>query len=210
MVDITDAKRRFVERLKRVESATAPELATHFGLTDTAARQHLEALEATGFVRRGQRQRDGRGRPPVIWTLTPAADAVFPDRHAEFSVELIAAIRDATGEDGLTAVVEARAARQLSAYQTRIDPAAPLAQRVQALCALRADEGYLAEVGEEGGVVTLTEHHCPVGDAATACQALCRSELQVFQAVLGDRAVVRRTQHRVAGEPRCTYEISGI
>ena len=43
---LSDAKRRIVERLKRVESATAPELAASFGLTDTAVRQHLEGLEA--------------------------------------------------------------------------------------------------------------------------------------------------------------------
>lgn len=208
MIELTDAKRRFVERLKRVESATAPELAAHFGLTDTAARQHLEALEAAGLVRRGQPQRDGRGRPPVVWTVTPEADAYFPDRHGELSVELIHAIRDATGEDGLAAVVEARAARQLAAYRTRIHPDASLPERIQALAALRSDEGYLAEVEAGDEAITLLEHHCPVGDAADACGALCQSELQVFQSLLGPDATVRRTQHRVAGDARCTYEIS--
>ena len=35
-----------MERLKMVDSATAPELAAEFGLTDTAVRQHLESLES--------------------------------------------------------------------------------------------------------------------------------------------------------------------
>src|SRR3979409_2568112 len=49
---LTGAKMRLVEYLKRVEAATAPELAATFGLTDTAVRQHLEALEAAGLGER--------------------------------------------------------------------------------------------------------------------------------------------------------------
>ena len=43
--DLSGAKRRIIERLKRADTATAPELAAEFGLTDTAIRQHMEALE---------------------------------------------------------------------------------------------------------------------------------------------------------------------
>lgn len=43
--DLSGAKRRIIERLKRADTSTAPELAAEFGLTDTAIRQHLEALE---------------------------------------------------------------------------------------------------------------------------------------------------------------------
>ena len=44
--DLSGAKRRIIERLKRADTATAPELATEFGLTDTAIRQHMETLES--------------------------------------------------------------------------------------------------------------------------------------------------------------------
>ena len=91
---LSDAKRRIVERLKRVESATAPELAAGFGLTDTAVRQHLEALEALGLVERSASEPAGRGRPPVAWHLTSLATSLFPDRHADLTVELIGSIRD--------------------------------------------------------------------------------------------------------------------
>src|SRR5215217_4511717 len=102
---LSDAKRRIIERLKRVESATAPELAVSFGLTDTAVRQHLEALEAVGLVERSPTTPAGRGRPPVAWRLRPIATSLFPDRHAELTVELISSIRDALGERGLAKVL---------------------------------------------------------------------------------------------------------
>ena len=63
--DLSGAKRRIIERLKRADSATAPELAAEFGLTDTAIRQHLEALENAELVARVVAPSSGRGRPPV-------------------------------------------------------------------------------------------------------------------------------------------------
>ena len=70
MIELTDAKRRLVERLKRVESATASELAAEFGLTDTAVRQHLESLRGAGLVAASTGAAAGRGRPPAHWQLT--------------------------------------------------------------------------------------------------------------------------------------------
>ena len=113
MSDMTDAKRRLVERLKRTDSATAGELAADLGLTDTAVRQHLEVLEQAGYVRRTATESVGRGRPPVRWQLTAVAAEVFPDRHAELTVELLETIRAELGDDALERVLEARAGRQM-------------------------------------------------------------------------------------------------
>ena len=71
MAELTDAKRRLIERLKRSESATASELAGEFGLTDTAVRQHLEALESIGLVARAA----GFRRRPWASAGELAADA---------------------------------------------------------------------------------------------------------------------------------------
>jgi predicted ArsR family transcriptional regulator len=55
--------------------------------------------------------------------------------------------------------------------------------------------------------VVLIEHHCPICIAAAACQGLCRSELELFQEVLGDRVTVERTQHVLSGDRRCAYRV---
>ena len=112
--DLSGAKRRIVERLKRADTATAPELAAEFGLTDTAIRQHLEALEAAELVERSSGPSTGRGRPPTHWRLTPGASVLFADRHADLTVELLTSIRTALGEDALDQVVRTRAERQLA------------------------------------------------------------------------------------------------
>ncbi len=162
MAELTDAKRRIIERLKRAESITASELAGEFGLTDTAIRQHLEALEAVGLVARTPGPAIGRGRPPVHWRVTPMAAELFPDRHADLTVELIQSIRQSLGEDALGEVIRTRRERQLAAYRDQIDPAADVAVKVRRLADIRTAEGYVAEATADGDTLVLTEHHCPI------------------------------------------------
>lgn len=211
MSDVTDAKRRLVERLKRADSATAGELAADLGLTDTAVRQHLEALEQVGYVRRTAAEATGRGRPPVRWQLTAAAGGLFPDRHAELTVELLETVRAELGDDALERVLEARAGRQVQQYRRLVDlDACSLGERVHRLAEQRSREGYLAEVVDDGGAghaLVLVEHHCPIAAAAHSCATVCRTELEVFQATLGDDVVVTRDQHLLAGHQRCAYRI---
>jgi predicted ArsR family transcriptional regulator len=79
---------------------------------------------------------------------------------------------------------------------------------VRALAERRTLEGYLAEAVADGDGWLLVEHHCPICVAATSCQGLCRSELEVFQRALGDDVHVRREQHLLSGDTRCAYRIS--
>jgi predicted ArsR family transcriptional regulator len=206
---LSDAKRRVLERLKRLDGATAAELAVALDLTEAGIRQHLDSLEGHGLVERRPRTSSARGRPPVEWTLTPLAAELFPDRHSDLTVELLDAIRAAVGDAGLDRVIDARAEHQQAAYQRVVpDPAAaPLRRRVAALARQRSAEGYMAESRTDGDAVLLIEHHCPVCSAATACSGLCRAELDLFRTVLGADVDVDRTQHLIAGDPRCVYRI---
>ena len=207
---LTDTKRRILDRLKRADTLTAPEVAADFDLTDTAVRQHLEALEQAGLVERTTSPPRGRGRPPVRWRLTPIASELFPDRHADLTVDLISAMREAVGEEGLERVIAGRTARQLAAYRKALpDPGRSSVKiRVRRLAEVRSAEGYLAEAVADGPDMLLLEHHCPICDAASTCQGLCRTELELFQEALGDDVTVTRTQHVLSGDLRCAYRIS--
>ena len=202
---LSSTKRRIVDVLKR-RAQTAPELAERFGLTTEAVRQHLGDLAGNGLVRSVPRPARGAGRPPVEWALTELAVDLFPDRHADLTVSLIDSIRSTVGEAGLDAIVAARTVEQSADYRDRLqvsaDPVAELAE-------IRSDEGYMAEVieAEDGRGRLLVEHHCPICDAARTCQGLCRSELELFQSVLGPTLTVTREQHLLAGDERCIYRI---
>ena len=160
-------------------------------------RQHLAGLEEAQLVERTTRPPKGRGRPATLWSLTaPSRLELFPDRHADLTVELIGAIPAAVGERGLEKVIEARAAEQRDAYAAAMPgrTARRAQTRAEALAGRRTDEGYMAEVRVDGRDVVLVEHHCPVlrGGDRVHWRALCRAELELFRDVLGPGVTVTR------------------
>jgi predicted ArsR family transcriptional regulator len=211
---VTDAKRRLADELKRLGTATAPQLAAALVLTDTAVRQHLDALEAAGLVARVDPPAEAeraRGRPPARYRLTELANTLFPDRHADLAVELIEQVRATLGPAALDAVIDARTSAQEEVYARAMPGGTRVSLRARAerLAELRSAEGYVAEViPAERGSVLLVEHHCPICEAATTCQGFCRGELELFRRVLGPTVTVERTEHLLSGDLRCAYRIS--
>ena len=213
--NLTNAKRRLLEHLKRAGPSTAPDLALALELTDVAVRQHLQSLQELALVEQAaapviSSTPASRGRPPTAWALTTEAESVFPDSHAELAVGLIDAAREAFGAEGVMRLVEVRARDQLNMYREAMPREdAPLSKRVRALARLRTKEGYMAQVVQEKpGVFLLIEHHCPICDAAKACQGLCSAELDVFERVLGKGTRVERVEHLLNGGQRCVYRIA--
>jgi predicted ArsR family transcriptional regulator len=206
---VTEAQRRLVDRLHRVPGSSAAELAAHLGLTPAAVRLHLENLEELGLAAAEVSAPQGRGRPAQRWRLTDLARSLYPDRHADLAVELLGLLRDELGEEALERVVAGRTRRQGESYAAEVAALPGVEERARRLAELRSAEGYEAEVvaAPDGDGVLLVEHHCPVCDAASTCQGLCRGELQAFQSALGAGADVEREQHLLSGDDRCTYRI---
>jgi predicted ArsR family transcriptional regulator len=204
-----EAKRRVVDRLKRWGTTTAAELARELDLTVVAIRQHLQGLEALGLARPRKISESRRGRPALGWSLTSLGHRLFPDRHDELTVAIVAAVRRALGEEGLSKVLEARAREQAREYGRELpSSSASLKKRVTALARRRTQEGYLAEVVvERPGRYLLIESHCPICEAAKACVGLCGAELAVFEDYLGPDVTVERVAHLLEGDERCAYRI---
>ena len=198
-----------LQYLKMRGPQTAQALAGLLQLTSMGARRQLEQLEEKGLV--AWEDSGGKvGRPVRRWRLTERGHARFPDRHAELTVDLIAQVRGLFGEAALEQLIAAREQASEAAYRGRIGDAASLEAKVAALAAARDEEGYMAEAQvREDGSMLLVENHCPICAAAASCQNFCRSELEVFQRVLGPEVKVVRIEHQLAGARRCAYEIVG-
>jgi len=205
----TSARDRVLFHLKTKGPQTAAQLARRLEVTPMAVRQHLAALAADGLVVSADERRKV-GRPARIWSLTDAAARRFPDAHSDLTVDLLRAVRATFGDEGLQRLVTERGRQQRAAYAARL-PAAPASveEKLAALAAIRAEEGYMAEWSRDGdGAWLLLENHCPVCAAATACQGLCRDELDLFRTLLGTDVDVTRTEHLLAGARRCAYRIA--
>src|SRR5208337_4792988 len=114
------------------------------------------------------------------------------------------------GEAGMDKLLRERLRRQIDEYRARMRSAGTsIARRAHALAEIRREQGYMAECTKmPDGSMLLAENHCPICVAASTCQGLCREELSMFRALLGDKARVERTDHILTGARRCAYRIT--
>ena len=197
---------RILYLLKTRGPQTAATLAAELEMTAMGARQHLQKLEQSSLVQRFERA-EQVGRPRHYWQLTGAAQADFPDRHADLSLALIENVRELFGDEGLDRLIDQREKTTERDYREQLGACRTLAERVQKLAQLRSAEGYMAEASydEDEGSWLLWENHCPICAAATHCQGFCRTELELFRKVL--HAEVEREEHILLGARRCSYRI---
>ncbi|MGS0680988.1 helix-turn-helix transcriptional regulator [Shewanella sp. 125m-7] len=197
---------KILQMLKTQGQLTAKVIATELGLTTMGVRQHLQALEENRDVVFEDRKAT-RGRPTRYWALTPKSNSHFSDRHEELTVQLIDSVKTIFGDQGLEQLIAHREQMSLALYQTTLAASSDLESKLQALAKLRTDEGYMATLEHSDGCYWLLENHCPICAAASACLNFCRSELQLFQTLLHDDAIVSREEHIIEGARRCAYKV---
>jgi predicted ArsR family transcriptional regulator len=195
-------------QLKSLGEAQADTLARRLGVSVQAVRQRLERLLLQNLV--GFRDRAaGRGRPRRLWALAPGAAALFPDTHAQLTVDLIGNIRSELGEAAFTRLLERRRDDITAAYAKRLARQPTIEKKLARLVELRSAEGYMARLEDcPGEGFLLIEDHCPICAAATLCQGFCAIELDVFRSLVGPEWQVVREDHVLNGARRCAYRIT--
>ena len=200
---------RILYLLKSRGAQTAGTIAERLGITSVGARKHLLNLQKSHLVRFADR-REEVGRPKRYWALTGKGHGRFPDAHSDLTIELLNSVRQVFGEAGLERLIADREAETERSYKRQLGGCTGLDERVRKLAAIRDREGYMAEWAQApDGSFLLIENHCPICAAASACQGLCRSELEIFQAALGPDVTVQRIEHILTGARRCAYRIAG-
>lgn len=217
MEDKQKAKDRILYLLKMQGSSSAAELAEQLQVSPMAIRQHLQILQAEGWVSY-EEQRRPLGRPVKRWHLTEQSADFFPNTHAELMVDFLNSFEATFGEEALEKVLGERTNRQVETYGKELATKVAcdrtdslqtcLDRQVQYLAQLRTREGYMAEaIAQPDGSWLFVENHCPIHDAAQTCRFLCRSELEVFRTLFGPHIIIERVEHIIEGDRRCAYQI---
>lgn len=204
---IGNSQQRILHLLKMRGTQPTRVIARHTKISTVAARKHLSALHDQGLVTFTD-ESGTVGRPVRHWTLAGAARAQFPDAHDALTLEMISAVRETFGEDGLERMIRTRENHIRQLYANELASTSGLAGRLQTLLRLRNAEGYMAELETTPDGWLLIENHCPICAAARQCQGFCRSELEIFQEILKPLATIERTDHIMTGARRCAYRIT--
>ena len=94
---LSAGRRAVLYAVRRRGESTAEQVAAKLGITVSGARQHLSALAEAGLVDAGEMTTAApkRGRRTLVYSVTPAADSVFPKAYGELTNELLGYVADA-------------------------------------------------------------------------------------------------------------------
>jgi len=204
-----DTRRRVTRLLLEHGPATAVDLAQDLGITATATRRHLDAMEAEGQVETRVVKTAGRGRPARSYQLTPAARTNLGHTYDDLAMEALRWIRRFEGETavgGFAAEQVARLEARCRAALEAVDSDDPMA-RAQALATAMSSEGYAATASVIASGGQICQHHCPVAGVAAEFPQLCEAETKVISRLLGVH--VQRLATIANGDGVCTTHVPG-
>ena len=194
--------------------ATAAELALRLGHSPTVVRRHLDALVAEGFVQAdehrpfGPEPTRGRGRPARVFSLTDAGSHAFDVDYDDLAVSALDYMQRMYGDEAVLAFARERARDLVSRHRGGLADSDDGSNRLAALAAGLASDGYAATAIETDAGPQLCQHHCPVRHAAARFPQLCDAETEAFEELLGTHVLRLATIGR--GDGVCTTLVPAL
>ena len=168
--------------LQRRAATTIKDLEREMGVTATAVRQQLTGLMADGYVEQ-HTERNGRGRPKYVYTLTLRGKALFPNHYDEFTNSLLRELLLSEGPQKVQLLLERMGQRLAAEYAGQIAGHAPAERAVQFSELLNA-KGILAEVQNAPDGLVFHEYNCPYYELARQHRAICDMEQDMISLVV--------------------------
>jgi DeoR family suf operon transcriptional repressor len=201
---LPDTRRALLEDLKEHGEATAEELARRLGVTTSAVRQHLAAMQGDALVDRRE-VRNGPGRPRHVFRVGGAGEALFPKAYNDLANEVLDHVA-AEDPELVDRVFERRRRRRTEQARARL-AGKPFEEQVAELTRILDEDGYLASWEPMPGGYRIVEHNCAILDVAKRYGNACSSEIEFLRRTLPD-ARVERVAHMMAGQHVCAYEVT--
>ena len=203
---VSPSQRTLLDALKRRGRASVPQLAADLKLNIETIRDHLKTLGSRELVRRDGVVRSGPGRPEVMYTLTDAAEALFPRREGEVLRELGSYLLNDGHDQLLRDFFGQYVNRRRDAALARVAHLDGDA-RVEEVARIFSELGFMPVVERVGGTIRLRLCHCPLRDLVDATKIPCGAEIAFLAELLGERP--SRVSYLPDGDMSCTYEAVG-
>lgn len=202
-VPILNARlRSLLDALKYRGRSTVPELASGLGLNVETVRDHLRTLERQGLVRRDGTLPQGRGRPEIVFVLTPSAEALFPRRESEILEALTRYLLEHKQAPLLRAFFREFVAARREQGLARVAGLTGQ-KRVREVARIFNEMGFMPVLEGEGSGLRLC--HCPMRGLVDATDLPCREEIGLLQELLGEP--LTRIAHMPNGDAACAYHV---
>jgi DeoR family suf operon transcriptional repressor len=195
---------KILEYLQRNGSASIKTLEEHLGVTTTAVRQQLQALQASGYVER-QSVHAGVGRPHHEYSMKPKAQELFSCHSDELALSLLEEVMELAGRE-TTERLLGRVGSRLAAQYLQSVEAGELSERVGQLVDALAARGVLADMSiDDEDIIVLQTYNCPYHELAQEHRDICNMDEKFMREVLGSE--VSLSECMFDGHHRCTFVV---
>ena len=209
---LSGAPARVARALLEGGPATVTGLAHELGLSTTAVRRHIDALDEAGFIEATERPpfgtspSRGRGRPAKTYAVTSVGRDAFDQAYDDVAVGALRFLADKAGPTAVLEFARNRAAELETRYAATVGVGRDQRERAALLAKALSADGYAAtsEYVPAGGA-QLCQHHCPVAHVAEEFPQLCEAETEAFSRLLGTH--VMRLATIAHGDGVCTTHI---
>jgi predicted ArsR family transcriptional regulator len=200
---LLDSSRGRIVALLRTGGLTAEDVATKLGLTRSAIRAQITAMERDGVVRRAG-QRPGATRPSHVFELTPEVEQLLSSAYIPLLSQLIAVFSEGLPTPQLEELLRKAGQRLADDLCGGRRPAGDLGSRVAILSEMLNEQlGAMTHV-ERNGKYIIRGAGCPLAAVTGKHRGVCLAMESLVSEVVGAPAheCCDRTER-----PRCCFEI---
>jgi predicted ArsR family transcriptional regulator len=173
------------------------------GVTTTAVRQQITALQADGLVT-ATTVREKRGRPHAVYSLSEKGQSLFACGYEDLALVLLEEVLELAKPESTRQLLQRVSARLGEQYAEQMHGIA-LAERLQELVALFEKRGILIKLEEAPDAFMLTEYGCPYYGLAREHREVCSMEIEAIEQALGSQVTLCQSQ--LDGHHGCQFHV---
>ena len=196
-------RQEILEILKEEAQATVEDLAERLELTPMTIRHHLNVLQAQSLVAASKVHRSRKvGRPRLVYTLTAAADDLFPQNYSGLARYLVSEVKETMGPEQAETILRRVAERVVS----EAPPAAKgedFEERLSRTVDFMHQHGFICRWEKTDDGYVLTNINCPYRHVSQEHSEVCIMDTEILTALLG--VAPQRLSSMRSGEPTCSF-----
>lgn len=201
---LLDSSRGRIVTLLRGRVLTADDLASRLGLTRSAIRAQIVAMEREGVVRRAG-QRPGTTRPSLVFELTPEVEQLLSSAYIPLLTHLVDVFTESVSADQLEAMLRQAGTRVAHELTLERRPSGDLPSRIAAVSDLMNEQLGATTRVEENGKYVIRGLACPLAALTGKHPGVCLAMESLVAEVVG--VPVHECCNR-AERPQCCFEIA--
>jgi predicted ArsR family transcriptional regulator len=196
-------RQEILEILKEERQVTVEDLAERLELTPMTIRHHLNVLQAQNLVVAAKVRRSKTvGRPRLVYTLTEAADELFPQSYSDLARHLVSEVKETVGEDGTEAIF-----RRMADRVVKSAPPALAGQsfelRLDQVVDFMEEQGFISRWEKTDQGYVFSNVNCPYRDVCREHDEVCIMDAEILTRLLG--VVPQRLSSMRLGDASCSF-----